>query len=85
MNNFITEAEKMRSVKIEDVDKNELVDIKDIKIDLNQPQSERLRNFISQIKNPYCFKCGELVVKVKFADTDKTFAERLGEYLSSVE
>ena len=47
----------------------ELVDIRNVKIDRNLPSDERIRSFIEQIKNPYCFKVGDTVVKVSFADT----------------
>lgn len=33
---------------------------------------ERVRNFVEQIKNPYCFKYGDVVVKTSFLDTDVT-------------
>ena len=47
----------------------ELVDIRNVKIDRTLPSDERVRSFIEQIKNPYCFKVGDTVVKVSFADT----------------
>ena len=39
----------------------ELVDIRDVKIDRTLPSDERIRSFIEQIKNPYCFKVGDTV------------------------
>ena len=40
-----------------------LVDINDISVDKNLPKSERIKEYIRQIKNPYCFKCGDLFAK----------------------
>jgi hypothetical protein len=34
-------------------------------------------DFIRQIKNPYCFRCGKFIVKVNHADTDVTLEQRL--------
>lgn len=54
---------------------DELVDIRNVKIDRNLPSDERIRSFIEQIKNPYCFKVGDTVVKVSFADTSNTITD----------
>ena len=53
----------------------ELVDIRNVEIDRNLPSDERIRSFIEQIKNPYCFKVGDTVVKVSFADTSNTITD----------
>lgn len=36
---------------------------------------ERVRSFVEQIKNPYCFRCGDAVVKTSFLDTDVTLED----------
>ena len=38
---------------------------------------ERVRGFVEQIKNPYCFRCGDAVVKTSFLDTDVTLVENV--------
>ena len=53
----------------------ELVDIRNVKIDRTLPSDETVRSFIEQIKNPYCFKVGDTVVKVSFADTPNTITD----------
>jgi hypothetical protein len=47
---------------------DELVDIRDVKVDVNLPKMERIIEYIRQIKNPYRFKCGEFIVSVKYAN-----------------
>ena len=47
----------------------------------DQPKEERIKSFIRQIRNPYCFKVGNVVVKTVFADTDVTLDDRLEHYL----
>ena len=44
-------------------------------------KEERIKSFIRQIRNPYCFKVGNVVVKTVFADTDVTLDDRLEHYL----
>lgn len=38
------------------------MDIRDVEIDPEQPKEERIKSFIRQIKNPYCFKVGILML-----------------------
>lgn len=73
MNNL----EDLKNVDIRTVDRDTLVDIQTIVIDETLPQKDRLESFIKQIKNPYCFKCGKIVVKVKFADNGDTLEDRI--------
>jgi hypothetical protein len=67
----------MKNVDIRTVDPATLVDILEIKVDSAMTQPERMLDFIRQIKNPYCFRCGKFVVKVSHADTDVTLEQRL--------
>jgi len=50
------------------VNQQELVDIKNISVDKNLSKQERIAEYIRQIKNPYCFKCGKFTVKATFSD-----------------
>ena len=77
-------VEEMKAVDIRTVDKDTLVDIHDVKIDRSLPKEERIRSFVEQIKNPYCFKCGNVAVKMVFADTDVTLEDRMEHYLRSL-
>lgn len=45
--------------------------------------TERILDFIRQIGNPYCYRCGDYVVKVGFADTDVTLEDRMLSYIRS--
>lgn len=75
----------MRNVDIRTVDPDTLVDINDVKIDKSLPQAERVRDFIRQIKNPYCYKCGKAVVKISFSSAaTATLEDRLEHYLKSL-
>lgn len=76
--------EEMKNIDIRTVDRDSLVDINDVKIDMNLPREERLIEFIRQIKNPYCYRCGKVVVKISFADTEVTLEDRLISYLKSL-
>ncbi len=74
-------AEEMKAVDIRTVNRDELVDIRDVVIDQDAPKEEKIKSFMRQIRNPYCFKVGNVVVKTTFADTDATLDDRLEHYL----
>ena len=74
----------LKDVDIRTIDPAELVDIRDVLIKQDLPKPERMIDFIRQIRNPYCFKCGKIVVKVRFADTDVTLDDRMESYLRTL-
>ena len=74
-------VEEMKSVDIRTVNREELIDIRDVEIDRTLPKEERIRKFVRDIKNPYCFKCGDAVVKTSFSDTNLTLEECVEHYL----
>jgi len=76
--------EQMRDTDVRTVDPAALVDIRDVTVNTSLPRDERLLDYLEQIKNPYCFKCGKAVLKVSFADTEATLEDRLEKYLLSL-
>lgn len=78
------ELDNMRNVDIRTVDRDSLVDIETIKVDTSFPKDKRMLMYLESIKNPYCFKCGQMVVKLKFDEGDMTLEDRLIHYFQSV-
>ena len=64
--------QKMQNANPGTVDRNILAEITDIKIDPSLSREEQIRAYLRQIKNPYVFLCGGVVVKVSFAETSAT-------------
>lgn len=77
------DIEKMQSVIPETVDRSALKDIRDVHVNTELPKKERILDFIRQIGNPYCYRHGDYVVKVGFADTDVTLEDRMFSYIRS--
>lgn len=75
---------KMKDIDIREADREALADILEIKIDKDLSDTEKKREFIRQIKNPYLYRQGEYVVKLTFADTDTTLTDRLKEYIEHI-
>ena len=74
----------MKQVDVQSVDPNTLVDISDIHIDEHLSKEERQLEFVRQIKNPYCFRVGKVVVKVSYADNGETFEQAMENYLQAL-
>lgn len=77
------ELSTMRAVDPAAVDRDTLVDIRDVTVDTSLPARERALDFIRQIGNPYCYKCGKYVVKVGFSDVETSLTQRLAGYIAS--
>jgi hypothetical protein len=54
-----------------------LVDIRDVSVDKNLTREERVAEFVRQIKNPYCFRCGRFTVRAQFAENGATLEDCL--------
>ena len=61
-----------------------LVDIRDVRIDRTLPMEERVKSYVEQIKNPYLFKVGNTVVRVSYADTDRTMNDNFVNMISAM-
>ena len=76
--------DEMRNIYVLTVRADQLTDRRDIVIDQKLPQRERLQQYIRQVKNPYCYMDGGVVVKVIFANTKETIEDRLEAYIRSM-
>ena len=64
-------------------DINELVDIQNVIIDSSLPVAEKQMSFIKQIKNPCCFRFGDMTIRTSFLNAGPTMQDRLKQYLLS--
>ena len=48
--------EAMRQIDITKVERADLIDIRDVKTNNSQKQDGKVKDFIRQVKNPYCYK-----------------------------
>lgn len=74
----------LKKVDVRTVDPDTLVDISKLDIDATLPKEERLKEFILQIKNPYCFKVGKVAVSVGFNPEGPTFEQCMEHYLQTL-
>lgn len=62
---------------IEGIDKSQLVDLRDVKIDQRLTKENRIKSYIKQVKNPYLFKVGDTAVRIRFTESGPSFEEKL--------
>ena len=80
-----TDFEMLKSVDIKNVDKGSLIDLDVVQIDDTRPVSERILSFLQQVKNPYCFRIGDVAVKVNYKPDRKSFQQNFEDLLRTAE
>ena len=76
-------VEEMKNVDPRTVDRSQLVDRESVRLDPDAGYEERLKSHIRQIRNPYCYLDGGIVVKLAFQPKGPTIEERVNSvYLS---
>ena len=75
----------MKDVDIRSVDKSNLVDLDSIQIDSTKPVQERIQSFLQQIQNPYCFRIGEVAVKVNYRSDGPSFQQNFEDVLRNMQ
>lgn len=63
------DMERQKETDIRTVRREELIDIRTIEHGEfeNMDREERLTDFVKRVKNPYCFRVGQVIVKTSFA------------------
>lgn len=80
-----TDFEMLKSVDIKNVDKGSLIDLDEVQIDDTRPVSERILSFLQQVQNPYCFRIGDVAVKVNYKPDGLSFQQNFEDLLRTAE
>ena len=75
--------DKKPAFSTNEVNIEDLVDIRDVKIDTSLPLDERKKSYLEQIKNPHLYRCGDTIVRVSYLSTGRSLADSLKSYLLS--
>jgi len=59
---------ELANVDIETVNKDDLVDVSGFTFDNTIPQEQRAARILETVKNPYCFRVGDMGVKLEFSE-----------------
>ena len=74
----------MERITARTANRTELRDIKDVVIDTSKPCKQRIREYVRQIGNPYCYRDGDVVVEIEYVNTNVSLHDRLVAYASSL-
>ena len=72
---------ELASVDIEAVNKEDLVDVSSFTFDNTIPQEQRAERVIAAVKNPYCFRVGDMGVKLEFPDNAPPLQDVFADFL----
>lgn len=78
------QLDEMSRLELESIDRTELVNICDIQIDRTLAPEERMMRYLEQIKNPYCFLCGDTAVRVRFDPEGDELKSKLKNFFISL-
>lgn len=59
---------ELAGVDITAVNKEDLVDVSGLTFDTTVPKEQRAAQVLRKVKNPYCFRVGDMGVKLEFLD-----------------
>ena len=82
---YSNDITSMKNVDIRSVDKDTLVDLRSVQIDASRPVQERLQSFLQQIRNPYCFRIGDIAVKVNYKSDGSSFQQNFEDILRTMQ
>ena len=75
--------DELARADITEQSRDALVDISKITVRGDSPQ-QRLASYMEQVKNPYCFKVGNIPVKISFSDDGPTLEDTLTRFFKSI-
>ena len=78
------EYRKYLETDFDDVDVNELTDIRKVRIDRSQTKEKRIAQYLKQVGNPYMVRVGNVKVKIRFANNGVSFEDAFEDLLLSV-
>lgn len=61
---------------------DELVDITSVKVDMSKSSLDRAVQYLSQIKNPYAFRCEDVKINLLFCSEGKTLTQSVHDYFA---
>lgn len=76
--------EQMSLYSIEDIPKDSLAELCDVKLDASLSGTLRMRQYLEQIENPYCFLCHGIPVHISFVNEDQELSKALVRYFCTL-
>ena len=62
----------------------DLIDIDSVQVDIDLPVEERIKQYVAQVKNPYRFRAGGLIVNIEHLNNGLTLESAFSSYLNDL-
>lgn len=72
---------ELASIDITSVNKEDLVDVSGLTFDNTIPREQRAEQVLHAVKNPYCFRVGDMGVKLEFLDSAPLLQDCFSDFL----
>lgn len=72
---IIKRLNKYKNMEINEVNKDKIKDIKEIKITRKKSSKQRILDFLNEVENPYFFKVDGKIVQIAFNDDSDLSAD----------
>ena len=80
MNNRQIDIAALAGADIRKMDKEELIDVSGMPLDPSVPRKLRAGYILNTTGNPYCFRVGDLGVKLEFLDSAPSLQDVLSDF-----
>ena len=77
-------VDEMKNVDIRTVDPDTLVDVRNVNIPEELTGKDRLEAFVKQVKNPFCYRVGDVVVKNVYSQDGISINDRFEQILKNL-
>ena len=71
----------LKNVDLKEIDRDRIIDIRDIVIDMEKPKEDRIKAYLESNPNPYFVKCGDVLIRMSFSDSDVCIDNCIDRYL----
>ena len=72
---------ELANIDIKAVSKEDLVDVSGFTFDNTVPQEQRASHIVAKVKNPYCFRVGDMGVKLEFSENAPPLQDVFADFL----
>lgn len=66
-----------QTIDLKSIDRSKLHNLNQVEIDTSLPCEQRIKSFVEQIENPYCYLDGDVVVSLGFSNTGVCLKDQL--------
>ena len=81
MINSTINIQELAGVQFGAINKEDLIDVSGLTFDTSIPREQRAARIIQAVGNPYCFRVGDLGVKLEFMDHAPPLQDTLADLL----